>query len=160
MNSPAANLPAVPTEMSAKDDQESKPRPRLLALVLLLPCVALLGTAAWLSPSPDGMGTHTQLGLPECGFKLGTGVPCPTCGMTTSFAHAASADLFAAFATQPLGALLALGTAMLLVASLWSLVTGMNLAPLGRAFSDRRAFLGIGALILLAWGYTVLRHLM
>ena len=53
-------------------------------------CVALLagfGLAGWLSPSPAGLGTHQQLGLPPCSARVLLGVPCPGCGMTTSFSH-------------------------------------------------------------------------
>src|SRR3954447_16098360 len=45
----------------------------------------VLGVACWLRPDPRGMGTHQQLGLPPCTFYLYTDVPCPSCGMTTSF---------------------------------------------------------------------------
>ena len=38
-------------------------------------------------------------------FKL-TGIPCPTCGLTTSFAHSARLHFHEAFITQPFGVLL------------------------------------------------------
>ncbi len=41
--------------------------------------------AANLSPSPRGYGTHQQLGLPPCSIQVLFGIPCPSCGMTTSF---------------------------------------------------------------------------
>jgi hypothetical protein len=37
--------------------------------------------------------THRQLGLPECTFKEWTRRPCPSCGMTTSFALFVRGDL-------------------------------------------------------------------
>ena len=49
--------------------------------------MGLLAVAAWLEPSPTGIGTHQQLGLPPCTFWMLFGRPCPTCGMTTSWAH-------------------------------------------------------------------------
>ncbi len=49
------------------------------ALVLMI--------AAWLEPSPTGMGTHQQLGLLPCGMLFFWQIPCPGCGLTTAFAH-------------------------------------------------------------------------
>lgn len=54
----------------------------LVAMVL----TALLVTAAILTPNPAGSGTHQQLGLPPCTMKFLFGIPCPACGMTTSWA--------------------------------------------------------------------------
>ncbi len=49
--------------------------------------LGLLTVAAMLEPSPLGHGTHQQLGLPPCTFWVLFGRPCPTCGMTTAWAH-------------------------------------------------------------------------
>lgn len=43
--------------------------------------------ATRLEPNPAGLGTHQQLGLPPCSMQVLLGAPCPSCGMTTSFAH-------------------------------------------------------------------------
>ena len=51
--------------------------------------VVTLGIARALTPAPAGFGTHEQLGLPPCAFLHWTGFPCPSCGLTTCFAHAA-----------------------------------------------------------------------
>ncbi len=51
----------------------------------------------------NGYGTHQQLGLPPCAFFKLTGIPCPSCGLTTSFAHAARLHFYQAFVTQPFG---------------------------------------------------------
>jgi len=56
-----------------------------------------------LRPSPNGWGTHEQLGLPACMFLKLTGFPCPGCGLTTSFAHAARLNFYDAFLAQPFG---------------------------------------------------------
>ena len=45
--------------------------------------LSILVVAAFLKPSPKGLGTHTQLGQNTCGFYERTDYPCPTCGMTT-----------------------------------------------------------------------------
>ncbi len=73
--------------------------------------LAVLVLAARLRPASEGIGTHESLGLPSCSFHSVAGTPCPTCGMTTAFAHAADANPLAAIAAQPMGALLALAAA-------------------------------------------------
>ena len=50
--------------------------------------VVALGLCAFLEPDPSGAGTHTQLGLPGCLISRVTGMErCPSCGLTTAFAH-------------------------------------------------------------------------
>jgi uncharacterized protein DUF2752 len=80
-------------------------RERFGALVIFLSGGALLWIAAMLEPDPRGFGTHEQLGLPPCGFAVRTGLPCPTCGMTTAFAHFVRGHVAAAFQANPFGAL-------------------------------------------------------
>ena len=130
-------------------------RDRLVAAVLLIACLALLGVAAGLTPDDRGFGTHESMGLPPCGFKAATDLPCATCGMTTSFSHATNGDLITAFTVQPAGTLLALGTAMLAVLSAGSLVFGFSLAPLGRLVSRPPFVLGLGAVLVAGWAYTL-----
>ncbi|MBM3964801.1 MAG: DUF2752 domain-containing protein [Planctomycetes bacterium] len=76
----------------------------LLAVLSLL--VILLATAKWLSPDPSGMGTHQQLGLPACTMLAFSGVRCPGCGMTTSWAHTMDGNFVEAFQTNAAGSLL------------------------------------------------------
>lgn len=63
----------------------------LIALSLLL--VTLLAMAGSLSPHPAGFGTHEQLGLQPCFTLRLWGIRCPTCGMTTAWAHAVRGQL-------------------------------------------------------------------
>ena len=53
---------------------------------LALGLFALLALAMWMEPSPSGIGTHQQLGLPPCTLQWVVGIRCPGCGMTTSWA--------------------------------------------------------------------------
>ena len=68
---------------------------------------------AWqLNPyHPDGtplrLETHRQLGLPPCTFYEVTGLPCPSCGMTTSFALLMHGDLGNSLRANAVGTLLA-----------------------------------------------------
>jgi hypothetical protein len=66
--------------------------------------VGVFALARWLNPyeedgTPRALGTHRQFGLPPCTFwevtqkRFGVGVPCPSCGMTTSFALLIRGDL-------------------------------------------------------------------
>ena len=66
----------------------------------------MLAIARALTPDPSGFGTHTQLGLPPCGFLRLTALPCPLCGLTTAFAHMARLQLTSALHAHVLGPLL------------------------------------------------------
>src|SRR5215475_13498262 len=60
--------------------------------------LAVFVVAIWIQPYDEEghaelLATHRQLGLPECSFKVMTGKPCPSCGMTTSFALLVRGDL-------------------------------------------------------------------
>jgi len=72
--------------------------PGLMALATLM-----LAVARSLHPSAKGYGTHQQLGLPPCVFFKLAGIPCPSCGLTTGFAHAARFHFYQALLTQPFG---------------------------------------------------------
>jgi hypothetical protein len=43
--------------------------------------------------TPLQMASHKSLGLPACRFQEMTGMPCPSCGMTTSFALLVRGDV-------------------------------------------------------------------
>lgn len=86
-----------------------------LALALL----AVFAVAAWINPyNADGsartLATHQQLGLPPCNFYFITGLPCPACGMTTSFALLMHGDLRSSLRANAVGTLLA-GFCLLLI---------------------------------------------
>ena len=86
--------------------------------VLGLGLATLLATAVWLEPNPRGRGTHQQLGLPPCSFVMLFDMPCPACGMTTSWAHFVRGQLPSALRANVGGTLLA---AVAVVAMVWSL---------------------------------------
>ena len=65
--------------------------------------IAVLAVAATIEPDVRGYGTHTQLGLPPCGFLFLTGSPCPGCGLTTAFAHGIRGQWSMAASANPLG---------------------------------------------------------
>ncbi len=119
----------------------------------LIVLLGLLGVGMALAPSPTGAGTHCQLGLPPCGMLETTGLPCPTCGVTTAFSLAAHGRLAEALPTQPFGfavfLLAAVGAGGLALA----LATRRSLLPLvtpGRVVGGALALM---LLLLASWTY-------
>ena len=102
------------------------PRARALAAAGSAAIFALLATARGLRPDPRGFGTHERLGLHPCLFRSRFGLPCPSCGMTTSWAWLMRGDPGDAWRASPAGALLLPAAAVLMV---WLLVA----ATRGRA---------------------------
>lgn len=135
---------------------------RLIALSCSLICLSLLVTAAILRPNPSGLGTHLALGLGKCSFLQAFGIPCPSCGMTTSWAWLVRGNVAASLWVQPMGTLLALITAMFF----WG---GLYLAVTGRAAHHLLSYLPGGYIVysllilaLIAWVWKIfiqLHHL-
>lgn len=143
--------PAVPA--AATPITGSTAARRLIGAAIATAAAAPLLLATWMTPSDAGLGTHEQLSLPQCGWVTLMDLPCPTCGMTTAFTHAADGDLITSFLTQPLGAILALGTAMALLIGLYVAVTGSQIAGvLVRLWRPRTAWL-LAGVALAAWIY-------
>ncbi len=96
---------------------------RVLLVLTGLVLITGLVVARSLTPDASGLGTHRQLGLPGCGFSHALGVPCPSCGMTTAWAHLTRGHWIRA-AQCNLGGLLAGITA--LWTGPWMLVSGIR----------------------------------
>jgi hypothetical protein len=93
---------------------------------------AVFGIALWLDPyqgdgSPRRMETHRQLGLPPCTFYSVTGLPCPSCGMTTSFALLVRGDVGNSVRANGVGTLLALFGMVMIPWCITAAVTGRTL---------------------------------
>lgn len=82
---------------------------------------AVVGASFVLEPSPEGVGTHTQLGLSPCTFLVLTGYPCPSCGLTTCFTHLARFEIIEAFTANGPGILIFLVTVALVPLSMVSI---------------------------------------
>jgi hypothetical protein len=86
---------------------------RVALLVLTVPWIVVFIIATQLDPyrgaggEPLRLGTHQQLGLPECNFKSLVGIPCPSCGMTTSFSLLVRADVWNSLKANFAGTVLA-----------------------------------------------------
>ena len=132
---------------------------RLLAAAIAVGCLTLLVTAARLTPSPDGMGTHRELGLQECGFLQRTGLPCPSCGMTTSFAWFVRGNLLASFYVQPMGTVLAGLCGMAVWAGAYIAITGRPAHRMLAMIPPQYHVLPLLVLALAAWGWKMFIHL-
>ena len=137
-------------------DRSSTTLPRLVGAGVAVAAAMLLGLAAWLEPSASGLGTHSQMRLPPCGWILSMNLPCPTCGMTTAFAHAADGNLPAAFLAQPMGAVLAVATAMALLVGSFTAATGSRVAVLFGGLWGRRTAWVLGVGFSGAWLYKII----
>jgi hypothetical protein len=91
-----------------------------------------------------------------CGMKQRTGLPCPTCGMTTSVLAFARGDLITAFYVQPAAAFL---NSLLIVGAFFAFliaVFDVYFSALDRLFAEIRIrHVVVGLLIILAAGWAV-----
>lgn len=131
-------------------------KPRVWGAVVAVVSLLILTAGAWTSPSERGHGTHTQLGLPECGWVQRFDQPCATCGMTTAVSHAADGSMVASFRTQPAGMLFALGVATAFWFGLHAAVTGARIDMLAGRMLTGRVLLIAGGLILASWIYKII----
>ncbi|QDV82574.1 DUF2752 domain-containing protein [Stieleria magnilauensis] len=128
---------------------------RIAAASVVLMLVGLLATAWMLNPNSSGLGTHHQLGLPPCSIRVLFGIRCPSCGMTTSWAHAMKGNLVAAARAN-------VGGFLLVLYALGGLATLLQIVRRGKMPADRTirrytiALIAIAAVTLADWGVRVL----
>jgi hypothetical protein len=112
----------------------------------------LLVIAAVLHPDPHHFGTHRQLGLPPCTFYELCGVPCPTCGMTTAWAHVLHGEILRSLHANAGGAMLAM---LAIITAPVSLLTAIRGRRFGWLPGDRWNLWIAGsvlAVVLVQWG--------
>ena len=134
-------------------------RGRILAAIIAAICLAVLITGARLPPSPTGMATHTAMGFDECQFYKRTGLPCPSCGMTTSFAWFTRGNVLASCWIQPMGFVLALAATATVWAGSYIAITGRPAHRLVRLIPPRYYLLPLLTFAALAWGWKMFIHL-
>jgi hypothetical protein len=132
---------------------------RILAALIGLSCLTVLIIAARLQPSPTGMATHTEMGFDDCQFLKRTNLPCPSCGMTTSFAWYARGNVIASFYVQPMGFVLAVLATATVWAALYIALTGKPAHRLVRLIPSRYYLLPILSFAVIAWGWKMFIHL-
>ena len=117
--------------------------------LLLAAAAGILGVlvlARKLEPDQRGFGTHTQLGMRPCSFLRMTGRPCPTCGMTTSFAWVVRGRIDRSWQANPAGCLLAVLSVPL---AAWLFASAVANRSAGfRSLSRPLLFLLIAAVVL------------
>lgn len=126
----------------------------ILSLVAVV-CVAGWAIALRLTPDTKGLGTHKQLGLPECPVAAMTNQGCPTCGMTTAMAWLARGQVVKAAQANMAGLLLGIGLGSTLV---WSVSCVVKGRPVGFDEWDKPLLYGAGGLFLFAvttWGIRI-----
>jgi hypothetical protein len=127
-------------------------RERAIAALLVLLVVALFG-GLWLL---QRAGFDFGLLFGPCGMKQRTGLPCPTCGMTTSVLAFARGELLTAFYVQPAGAFLC---SLLVVGAFFAFLTGVfgvYFSFLGRLWAELKLkWIAAGVLVILAAGWAV-----
>ncbi len=96
----------------------------MMAVLVGVGLLATLLVASQLRPDSRGLGTHQQLGLPPCSLWIATGIRCPACGMTTSWAYATRGQLNDALRSHVGGTLLAAATAVCAVSALGIAASG------------------------------------
>lgn len=123
------HLPHQPMASAPPAASPSSASVRRNSLPAVLIATAILGASFVVRPDPRGYGTHQQLLMPPCLFRLATGEPCPFCGMTTGFAHMARGQLLAAGRANlmaPVGFVL---TVLALIGGLYGLCSGRRWVP-------------------------------
>lgn len=129
---------------------------RILAGVFAMIILAVLTAAAWISPNAEGHGSHTQLGLSPCQWAVWFDKPCPSCGMTTAFAHAGEGSWVQSGATQPFGLLLVIGSAALFWGALSQAATGARVGSALGGMLRPKLFIVLGVLFGAAWMYKII----
>ncbi|HLJ12412.1 MAG TPA: DUF2752 domain-containing protein [Planctomycetaceae bacterium] len=104
-----------------------------------------------LRPDPRGFGTHQSLGLPPCTFRALFGIPCPSCGMTTSFSHFIHGNLRQALRANAAGVLLAIVCALQIPWCLWSASRGRLAGVRAPSRSLMWLLIAIGSVCLVNW---------
>lgn len=113
--------------------------------------VAGFAVAASLSPDPSSMGTHRQLGLPPCSIRVWLGLPCPSCGLTTSLSNLMHGRFAAAWTGQPVGVAVAIASAIAIVVCGEAALRGRWRLPLGPLLTAVLAIWLLNGLAIVRW---------
>ncbi len=133
-------------------------RQRLIAALLCAAIVVFFGIFAVAGHYQADMGRW----LGYCGFQQTTGLPCPTCGMTTATLTFAQGRIVEAFYIQPAGGLLCSVMAVVAILAFAVAVSGIYFHFIRRFFAEvkiRYMVLALFFIITAGWAVTLARAL-
>jgi len=162
---PEREVIAIVPALDVTDDRVSVAEPaewqrlrrlRMSLAAVIAGLVLVFGVAIWLNPydgagKPLRLATHQQLGLPPCTFYALTGWPCPSCGMTTSFALLVRGDIVNSLRANAVGTLLALCALAAIPWGVASAIRGRLLAGTRLAWLAPRALILFVILMTVRW---------
>lgn len=133
-------------------------RQRVIAALISLAVFGSLGLLAVAGHYQINMGRW----LGYCGFKQRYGLPCPTCGWTTSVMALARGKIWQAFYIQPAAAFLC--SVLVVIGSLCFLIAvfGLYFSLFDRIFSEikiRHVVIALIVIIAAGWAVTLSRAL-
>lgn len=133
-------------------------RQRITAAIVFLAISATFGFS-WLAATGK---FDIGLWLGPCGFKQRYGLPCPTCGMTTSVLAFSKGKIFESFYIQPVAGFLCFVLVVLAFLALFTAIFGVYFTALKRLYDAVKIRYIIVALIIIiaaAWAVTLARTL-
>jgi len=131
---------------------------RIIATIVFLAIASFFGFA-WLAATG-----RFDIGwwLGPCGFKQRYGLPCPTCGMTTSVLAFSQGKIFEAFYIQPAAGLLCCVLVVVAFLALFTAVFGVYFDIIKRFFTEvkiKHIILALIIIIAAGWVVTLARAL-
>jgi hypothetical protein len=132
------------------------PKQRAIAAGLCIAIVGFFSVFAFAGHYKVDMGFF----LGRCGLKQNTGLPCPTCGMTTATLAFAQGKILRAFDIQPAGAFLCSVLVFAAILSFIISVFGIYFRFVQRFFTEvklRYILLALLIIILSGWAVTFAR---
>ena len=136
----------------------ASPRQRIIATVVFLMVAASFGLA-WLAATGR---FDIAWWLGPCGLKQKYGLPCPTCGMTTSILAFSQGKVFEAFYIQPAAALLCCVLVIVAFLAFFTAVFGVYFSFIKRFFAEvkiKHIILALIVIIAAGWAVTLARAL-
>ena len=136
----------------------ASPNQRMIAAIVCISIIGFFSIFAVAGHYKIDMGPF----LGRCGFKQNTGLPCPTCGMTTAALAFAQGKILKAFYIQPAGGFLYSVAVVAAVLALIISVFGINFSFLMRFFAEvkiRYIVIALIIILLAGWAVTMTRVL-